>query len=154
MPSYRFKCEKCALEFERKLKMGTHPDHPCPECGVVAPRLFAGANVALKFAQGSSPVNNSGFHDLDYPTADKAVGRESEVRWEGFAERDRIKRKVREKNNQGALVRKDVGEGGVEYRSMGAQEKKARDSFFKETISTTSIDKQAALVEARKKPFE
>lgn len=153
MPAYRFKCV-CGLEFERKLKMGNHPNHECPECKSEAPRLFAGVALGLKFEQGSSPVNNSGFHDLDYPTADKAVGRESEVRWEGYAERDRVKRKVRKETGHGALVRKDVGSGGIEYRGMGADERRARDSFFEKSISTTAVDKQVALVEARKKPFE
>ena len=134
--------------------MDNHPEHKCPECGKGALRIFAGTNLGVKFEQGASPVNNSGVHDLDYPTADKAVGRESEVRWEGYVERDKIKRKVRKEAGESALVRKDVGEGGIESRGMGKGEKKARETFFRKSVGTVAVDKEKALVEARKKPFD
>ena len=150
MPVYRFKCE-CSLQFERKLAMGAHPTHKCPECTKDAPRLFAGTNLGLKFAQGSSPTSNSGFHDLDYPTADKAVGRDADIRWDGFMERDKLKQKVRNGGQQKALIRKDLKTGETEYRTMVAPEKEARDKFFDKEIAPVAVDRKVALEEARKK---
>lgn len=74
--------------------------HPCPNCGELAPRIASAANFAFavppRAAAGSGVHGQSGVHDLDYPTVDKAIGRSSAKRWDAFnqrkAERDKVRR--------------------------------------------------------------
>lgn len=105
MPAYEYRCDSCEVEFEELL---TQTDdvrayasaHPCPGCGSMAPRILSAANFAFKAparaSAGSGVHGQSGVHDLDYPSVDKAVGRSSAKRWDAFnakkAERDRVRR--------------------------------------------------------------
>lgn len=125
MPVYTFECQRCSTRFDRTLKMGDHPTHECPSCKEEAPRLFAGTGFGFAFSSGGQAPANSGVHGQDYPTADMAVGRSAEARWSTYAERDKVKKKVREVSGTGALARVD-GEGYVDYASMSGQEKEAR----------------------------
>jgi hypothetical protein len=90
---------------------------------------------------------------LDYPTADKAVGRDAEKMWQGYHEREKVKRDVRKKTGQHALVRKNLDQGAIEYRGMVKQENEARAKFFDSTIGTEKVDRDEATREARKKDF-
>ena len=125
MPRYTFECQMCSTRFDRTLKMGDHPTHECPSCKEAAPRLFDHAAFGFGFSSGGTAAANSGVHDHDYPTADKAVGRSAETRWSTYRERDVIKKKVREVGASPALERID-GEGYTEYTAMGQPQRDAR----------------------------
>ena len=94
------------IEFEELLTQSDEvkqysESYPCPECGEMAPRIKVSA-VSFAFkapagqTAGSGVHGQSGVHDLDYPTVDKAVGRSASKRWGAFnarkAERDRIRK--------------------------------------------------------------
>ena len=116
MPVYEFECQYCEIRFKRTLKMDTHPSHPCPECICDAPRLWEGFG-GHTFAPGEGATANSGVHDHDYPTADKAVGRDADARWEEIGQREKVKATVRETAQTRPLSRKN-GADYVEYTSM------------------------------------
>ena len=71
--------------------------YPCPTCGNQAPKSVSSFSFGFKGeVKGLSGVHgNSGVHDLDYPTLDKAVARSSEKRWEYNRERQEKINKVR-----------------------------------------------------------
>jgi putative FmdB family regulatory protein len=125
MPRYTFECQSCSTRFDRTLKMGDHPTHPCPACKDEAPRLFDKAAFGFGFAAGGGTPANSGVHDQDYPSADKIVGRSADVRWATYRERDKIKKQVRELGESPALERID-GDGYTEYTAMGQPQRDAR----------------------------
>jgi putative FmdB family regulatory protein len=127
VPKYSFECQDCGnLRFERSLKMGDHPTHECPSCGEESPRVISAFGFSFK-SGGSAPAN-SGVHDLDYPSADKLVGRSAHDRWSTYVERDQVKKKVRKGGSAPELMRAD-GEGYVEYTSMPKTLKKERESL-------------------------
>lgn len=115
IPTFEYRCEICQVEFEELLIQTEEVKaysqwHPCPSCGGRADRLgisitnfvFAGG------VRGESGVNgNSGVHDLDYPTLDKAVGRSSEKKWIRI-NAERVEReKIRRETGTNALARVD-----------------------------------------------
>lgn len=129
MPRYVFECQDCGnLRFERVLKMADHPTHACPSCGDDAPRVFAGEGFGFSFQAGGSAPANSGVHDLDYPSADKIVGRSAHDRWQTYVDRDKVKKQVRQGGGAPQLMRAD-GEGYTEYSSMSEPQKKAREKL-------------------------
>jgi len=114
MPKYTFECSGCNVLFTRKLKMGEHPEHPCPSCGEMAPRQWEGESFGFDFQEGANP-GNSGVSKLDNPTADQAVGRDAEKRWGELHARDKVKQTVREKGGHRALIRTHGVENGKPY---------------------------------------
>lgn len=87
MPNYEYCCQTCNIEFEQllitKQEIEEYGDfHPCPTCGELSPRIPSAVNFQFKGNPG-----NSGSHDLDYPSLDKAVGRSANQRWKQFNER-------------------------------------------------------------------
>lgn len=138
MPKYVFECEDCAVRFDRTLKMGDHITHPCPSCKEEAPQVIEG--FAFAFAKGNGPVANSGVHDHDYPTADKAVGRSSDERWTYLSERDQAKAKAREAGATHALMRSH-GPGYVEYTPMSTNGMEARRRLAKQAIEVSRAGK-------------
>lgn len=123
MPVYVFECQNqdCNCRFERNLKMGDHPLHPCPSCHEDAPRCIPGEGFAFGFKQPETKEGNSGVHKEDYPTADYAVGRSAERRWASYEDRRKVKDQARAAGGTHALNRRDDPEGGfVEYAPMGS----------------------------------
>jgi putative FmdB family regulatory protein len=116
MPSFEFECLYCNLRFERTLKMADHPTHPCPKCECDAPRVWNGFAFGFGGAPGETP-GNTGVHDKDYPTADKAVGRSAEARWGEFTERAKVKEQARAQGGTHALMRRN-GADYVEYEPL------------------------------------
>lgn len=107
MPIFEFRCEACNADFEELLIQSDDIRqfsqlHPCPTCRQPAPRIASAANFSFKApprqAAGSGVHGQSGVHDLDYPSADKAVGRSSSKRWEAAnkrkAERDKVRKEA------------------------------------------------------------
>jgi putative FmdB family regulatory protein len=121
MPKYVFECLECSLRFTRTLKMGEHPDHPCPECKASSPRLWNGQGFGFDFsAPKEAAPGNTGVAKNDYPTADQAVGASAEKRWEEIDGREKVKEKVREGGGHRALSRRHGAKKDyVEYESGG-----------------------------------
>lgn len=105
MPTFEYTCEECGVLFEELLLQKDdieryREQHPCPECGRMAPREKVSL-VSFNFkapsgqTQGSGVHGQSGVHDLDYPTLDKAIGRSSSVKWKHYNERKAERDKVR-----------------------------------------------------------
>jgi putative FmdB family regulatory protein len=136
MPKFTFECSICNVRFTRTLKMGEHPDHPCPSCKQPAPRHWPGEGFAFDFAEGGHAPANSGVTKHDYPTADQAVGRSAEKRWAEYAERDKVKAQVREVGGTHALNRTNSPEKSgqhsyIQYTAIGEKELKERKETAK-----------------------
>lgn len=112
MPTYEYACQACEVEFEELLTQSDEiqqfaKQHPCPQCGEPAPRIASAANFAFaapaRAAAGSGVHGQSGIHDLDYPSVDKAVGRSSAKRWDAFNQRKAERDKVRRESGTNAI---------------------------------------------------
>ncbi|MCK4819451.1 zinc ribbon domain-containing protein, partial [bacterium] len=57
MPTYKYKCRKCRLHFDKFQKMSDAPLKKCPQCGGVVQRLI-GTGGAVIF-------KGSGFYATD-----------------------------------------------------------------------------------------
>lgn len=136
MPKYSFECQECQVRFERNLKMGEHTTHPCPSCKDPAPRLFDGEGFAFGFGQGGTAVANSGVHDHDYPTADKAVGRSAEARWDLISKRDQVKNEARKQGGTHALIR-HTGDSYIDYEPMSQTGRDARKALAKAALKAS-----------------
>jgi putative FmdB family regulatory protein len=133
MPKYSFTCESCRVRFERTLKMGEHKTHPCPTCKAPSPRQFENFGFGFEAGKGAEQAN-TGVHDLDYPSADKIVGRSAESRWSTYRERDKVKKQVREVGGSQALIRTN-GQNYVEYEAMGEPRKEARSKLVDQAVA-------------------
>jgi len=129
MPKYTFECT-CGLQFTRTLKLDNHKAHICPDCSQEAPRLLEGFGFA--FAPGGTAPANSGVSKHDYPTADYAVGSDSEKRWAEHNARERVKNQVRKEGGTHALIRKN-GKGYVEYEAGTPDLLKKRRALVRES---------------------
>ena len=124
MPQYVFECPVCNVRFERTLKMGEHTTHPCPSCQDPAPQVID-TEFGFAFAQGNGAPANSGVHDHDYPTADKAVGRSADERWDLIQRRETVKNEARKKGDTHALIR-HTGRDYIDYEPMSDVGRNAR----------------------------
>ena len=97
--------------------MGEHLQHECPRCQSDADRVWAGLGGHSFAAAGGGATANSGVHEQDYPTADKAVGRSADELWELNHERAKVKKAARESVGKPALIRTD-GEGYSDYSHL------------------------------------
>jgi putative FmdB family regulatory protein len=120
MPVYVFECQDCNVRFERNLKMGDHTSHECPACQEVAPRVLDGEGFGFSFVKGSGAPANSGVHDHDYPTADKAIGRSATERWAMLGARQQVKAEARKQGGTHALIRR-TGRNYIDYEPMSDQ---------------------------------
>ena len=91
MPSYEYRCEPCEVVFEELLLQREDvkayaKEHPCPKCGESASRVLSRTNFQFKGISEGDPTRrgSSGSHDLDYPSADKAVGRSANRKWKEY----------------------------------------------------------------------
>jgi|SRR5688572_9286373 len=145
MPQYSFLCPRCRLTFKRRMSMGAHVTHICPECKGVAPRQWEGQGFGFEFQTGAGTAQaNSGVSKHDYPTADQAVGRSAESQWEVIHARNKAKNKVRERGV--ALSRRDQLEAGQvvsEYTALPQQSFDARkklEGVFREKARRDGIE--------------
>ncbi|OPZ39527.1 MAG: Zinc ribbon domain protein [Synergistetes bacterium ADurb.BinA166] len=115
MPIYEYKCPPCQSEFEELLTLSDdvkkYADwHPCPSCGGRAERLRMSV-TNFQFAggvRGETGVHGqSGSHDLDYPTLDKAVGRSSDKKWTRINQEKETRSKIRKEAGTNALSKID-----------------------------------------------
>lgn len=132
MPKFAFECSACQVQFERNLKPGANPEHPCPSCHQPAARLWMGQGFAFDFATPtSSAPANTGVAKKDYPSADQAVGSSAEARWGEYTARAEVKDKVREVGGNRALLRRN-GQDFVEYQAGDKNLIDARKKLVKE----------------------
>jgi len=105
MPVYEYSCDSCEIIFEHlflNLKEAREfADHrACPECGHIAERVPSAASFSFKGVAEGDPTRsgNSGVHDLDYPSLDKAIGRSANRKWKKYhadkAQRDKARREL------------------------------------------------------------
>jgi predicted nucleic acid-binding Zn ribbon protein len=104
LPTFEYCCNACEIVFEEtfidpdEAKQYQHA-HPCCKCDAIARRIASTTNFQFKGTPGQS-----GAHDLDYPTLDKAVGRSSNQKWQEFNEEKEKRDKVRQESGQHAIT--------------------------------------------------
>jgi putative FmdB family regulatory protein len=104
VPTYEYRCNRCDETFEELLLDSDDiksyaREHPCPSCKQPALRVPSAANFSFsapaRATAGSGVHGQSGSHDLDYPSLDKAVGRSASKKWTEYDERKAVRDKVR-----------------------------------------------------------
>lgn len=136
MPKYVFECPDCNVRFERNLQMEAHTSHECPSCHDPAPRVLDGEGPGVfSFAtKEGQPLANTGVHDLDYPTADKAVGRSATARWGVYDEREKVKNEARKLGQTHALMRRTTKDY-IDYEPMSDAGRTARRDLAKAALT-------------------
>ncbi len=103
MPVYEYHCLKCKMIFEELILFKSDiskysKEHGCGKCGSICKRVPSASNFQFKGLSEGDPTNqgNSGIHDLDYPSLDKAIGRSANRKWKAYSkkkeEHDRVRR--------------------------------------------------------------
>lgn len=136
MPKYVFECQEegCSLRFERTLKIGDHPTHKCPNCEATAPRVLDQEGFAFAFAQPKEAApGNTGVHKDDYPTADRIVGKDADLRWAQYDAKEKGKDAIRKATGSHALTRKQ-GKDFVTYEPLSKQDFDKRKQIAKRAI--------------------
>lgn len=95
--------------------------HPCPECGESAPRVMSAANFNFKGVAEGDPTRkgNSGVHDLDYPTLDKAIGRSANRKWKEYHKEKAARDNARKALGTNTITERDGHAAPVESGVMG-----------------------------------
>jgi len=88
MPVYSFKCPKCALVFEKALKVNFEGATPCPSCSENCQKLPP-QNVMGKMAEPTSIPKE----------IDLKIGKDADERWEDYEEKRQVKEKIRKESN-------------------------------------------------------
>lgn len=94
MPLYNFYCDNCAIEFELFSKKLIETS-PCEQCKQAAKRKLA--RPAFHSIEGSGAVAN------EYPTMDRFIGKDAEIRHRINDEKNKARWEVRQNNKQYAL---------------------------------------------------
>ena len=105
MPSFEYECKNCEYIFEELLIQSDEIQKyskscPCPSCGKDSLRVVSAANFTFKV----STPGNSGVHDVDYPTLDKAVGRSAAKKWQKYNDRKTQRDKFRKEHGVVAIT--------------------------------------------------
>lgn len=123
MPTYRFQCEKCGLNFTASRPVDT-ANTKC-ECGEMAPRVLPhGINVTVSGGDVNTRTETVGLAGIDYGF-DRAVGESAKKNWNGIRGRQRDKLDIVRANNATGwdLSRNPDGT----YRVMNAEERAASE---------------------------
>jgi len=117
MPTFEYHCRPCQLSFDELHVLQDDvkkfaDSYPCPSCKQDAERNRV-SSFGFKFSgdvRGTSGVHgNSGVHDLDYPSLDKAVGRSSAKKWEKARETQKEMAAARVSSETGAVAQDSSG---------------------------------------------
>ena len=108
MPIYRMFCNDCNKAFDKfSVRVGVNP--PC-HCGSTDVKKLP-TTAALKFV-------GDGFHQNDYPTADRYIGAKAEKKWEEIhertAQRDRLANNM--KVGEEVVIRDNEGNYAVQHK--------------------------------------
>ena len=71
MPTYDYRCNGCAHEFEAFQRMSEKPKRKCPECGKNSLERLIGTGAGVIF-------KGSGFYETDYRSESYKKGAEAE----------------------------------------------------------------------------
>ena len=71
MPTYDYRCEACAHEWELFQRITAKPIRKCPECGKLKARRVIGPGAGIIF-------KGSGFYETDYRSDSYKKGAESD----------------------------------------------------------------------------
>lgn len=143
MPRYEYKCLSCNVEFEELLILKEDVDkyskfHPCPNCNQRADRIVSSFAFNFKApsgqTQGSGVHGNSGVHDLDYPTLDKAVGRSAAQKWSDYDSSQAERNKIRKESGSHALSMGADGSVSPMSKETAAVREKAMSVFHSSDI--------------------
>lgn len=93
-------------------------NYECPQCGDAADRIPSAASFTFK---GGTP-GNSGVHDMDYPSADKAVGRSASKKWEIIHKKQEDRAKIRKEAGTNSLMYKGDDVVAAPKRQMAVRE--------------------------------
>ena len=100
MPLYEFECGECKKVFSRMVEKGTK-SHPCGgKCAGKGTKIQSACNSNLK---------GRGFHSVDYPTFDKAVGTDADHKWKIYESRKGEKKRLSEANPGKPIEKKSDG---------------------------------------------
>ncbi len=80
MPTYAYRCPRCAHAFERFHKMNDDAPHTCPECGATAEQVITGGTGFV--------FKGSGFYATDYKRSPGEKDAGDKERDAGDKERD------------------------------------------------------------------
>lgn len=145
MPRYTFECqgEECHLRFERTLKMGEHLAHECPNCHDQAPIVVSEFSFDFK-ESAAAPQGNTGVHKDDYPTADHAVGKSADKRWDLYRAKEVVKTEARKAGGTHALVRQTAPDGSyIDYAPLDDVRRQARRVTARKAISALQRAKES-----------
>jgi putative FmdB family regulatory protein len=123
MPTYRFQCEKCGLNFTGQKPVDT-AFTKCT-CGAMAPRVLPkGVNVTVSGGNVDTRTEKVGFSGIDYGF-DRAVGESARKNWNGIRGRYRDKLDIIRANDATGwdLSRNPDGT----YRVMNPEERAASE---------------------------
>ena len=116
MPVYEYHCLKCMMIFEELILFKSDiskysNEHECGKCKSMCKRVPSASNFQFKGLSEGDPSRkgNSGIHDLDYPSLDKAIGRSSNRKWKAYG-------KMNEQHNR---VRRESGSVEISVDSSG-----------------------------------
>jgi predicted nucleic acid-binding Zn ribbon protein len=111
VPTYEYACHDCEILFEELLISQDEvrqysQQHPCKKCGKICGRVPSASNFVFKGVAEGDPtkVGNSGSHDLDYPSLDKAIGRSANRKWKEYAQRKEYRDRVRRESGTNAVT--------------------------------------------------
>jgi putative FmdB family regulatory protein len=133
MPIYEYRCEDCDALFEELFTNSEEAKeyeycHPCKSCDSIASRVVSSTNFQFVGTPGQS-----GSHDLDYPTLDKAVGRSAAKKWdEIYARKEKID-KVRQEIGQHA-VSADLNGNAAPLPKLAIEARKVAVNAFSKAL--------------------
>jgi putative FmdB family regulatory protein len=125
-PTYEYACHQCEEIFEELFTSMSQARenseaYSCPACGAASPRVPSATNFV--FGKSSMPKGNTGSHDVDYPTLDKAVGRSSADRWQGYRKRKAVRDQVRREVGSNAITMEGDRPVAATAKRLAAREK-------------------------------
>lgn len=87
MPTYKFLCLNCSIEFEKIIPASKRDNgYPCVSCGNTVQRQVSTSNFAFQHKPTGPVPQNTGVASIDY-NYDKVIGRDAEQRWKTIEER-------------------------------------------------------------------
>jgi putative FmdB family regulatory protein len=138
MPVYRYECSKCGLSFEKLVsKVSANAETSCVSC--LAPSHKVVSRAAAVF-NSSRPAGETGIHDVDYPVADKMVGRSAEKKWVQFQERRDVEDTARKEYGTEYLGKVAVNANTDEYYAVGPERLNLRREIAKEADKIMSSE--------------
>lgn len=113
--------------------------HPCKLCGRASARVPSATNFQFKGVADGDPTRqgNSGSHDLDYPSLDKAIGRSANRKWKEYDAKKAVRDQARKQFGTNAVsVGPDGSIAPADQKTLESREKALK--LFKRAKKTAS----------------